>query len=191
MTALISWLEAHIPAEDTDPSVTRISHGDYRCGLFANTSGLSSALRMTLAWTPCLQHGIVLLVLCLLAPSYAVHSSVPGGAIYQHQHHIKNLWAPSQAFVLAARQHGIFEWAVLCRLDNLVIHPTKAGRVLAVLDWELSTLGHPFADLAYSAMPYHLPSGIEALPSLPNPLPRGAPVSIPVPCSHPLKKVQE
>lgn len=32
MTALISWLEAHIPAEDSDASVTRISHGDYRCG---------------------------------------------------------------------------------------------------------------------------------------------------------------
>lgn len=31
MSALISWLEAHIPAEDTDPSATRISHGDFRC----------------------------------------------------------------------------------------------------------------------------------------------------------------
>lgn len=48
------------------------------------------------------------------------------------------------------------------------------GRVAAVLDWELSTLGHPLADLAYSAMPYHLPSGTPALPSLPNPLPPGA-----------------
>lgn len=48
------------------------------------------------------------------------------------------------------------------------------GRVAAVLDWELSTLGHPLADLAYSAMPYHLPSGTPALPSLPSPLPPGA-----------------
>ena len=43
------------------------------------------------------------------------------------------------------------------RLDNMVMDEAQPGRVLGVLDWELSTLGDPLADLAYLCMPYHLP----------------------------------
>lgn len=51
--------------------------------------------------------------------------------------------------------HGDF------RCDNMIFHPTEP-RVIAVLDWELSTLGHPLADFAYHAMMYHMPPSIVA-----------------------------
>jgi aminoglycoside phosphotransferase (APT) family kinase protein len=49
--------------------------------------------------------------------------------------------------------HGDF------RLGNMIFHP-HAPRVVAVLDWELSTLGHPLSDLAYNCMLYHLPADL-------------------------------
>jgi aminoglycoside phosphotransferase (APT) family kinase protein len=55
----------------------------------------------------------------------------------------------SQASVV----HGDF------RLDNLVFHPTEP-RVLAVLDWELSTIGHPLADFSYHCMSWHIPASL-------------------------------
>jgi aminoglycoside phosphotransferase (APT) family kinase protein len=44
------------------------------------------------------------------------------------------------------------------RLDNMMFHPSE-NRVIAVLDWELSTLGHPLADFSYHCMSWHIPPG--------------------------------
>jgi aminoglycoside phosphotransferase (APT) family kinase protein len=44
------------------------------------------------------------------------------------------------------------------RLDNTMFHASEP-RIIAVLDWELSTLGHPLADFSYHCMSWHIPHG--------------------------------
>lgn len=61
--------------------------------------------------------------------------------------------AGADAAALTCITHGDY------RMENLMFHPSRPD-VVAVLDWELCTLGHPLSDLSYSALAWHMPAGI-------------------------------
>lgn len=65
--------------------------------------------------------------------------------------HRLGAWMPSQ--IPEKQGHGIVHGDL--RLDNMIFHPEQA-RVIALIDWELSTLGDPLADLAYHMLPWRL-----------------------------------
>lgn len=67
-------------------------------------------------------------------------------------------WLPRNIPEMGRAEHMVSIVHGDYRLDNLMFHPTEP-RIVAVLDWELSTLGHPLGDFSYHCMAWHIPPG--------------------------------
>jgi aminoglycoside phosphotransferase (APT) family kinase protein len=82
------------------------------------------------------------------------------GPMSQPIHEMDELikWLPLHIPAMARAEHMVSIVHGDYRLDNLMFHPTEP-RIIAVLDWELSTLGHPLADFSYHCMAWHIPPG--------------------------------
>ncbi len=67
-------------------------------------------------------------------------------------------WLPKNIPAMARNENMVSIVHGDYRLDNLMFE-SDGSRILAVLDWELSTLGHPLADFSYHCMAWHIPPG--------------------------------
>ena len=65
-------------------------------------------------------------------------------------------WLPANIPAAAGEESRVIHGDFRC--DNMIFHASEP-RVVAVLDWELSTLGHPLADFTYHLMMYRMPAG--------------------------------
>lgn len=96
----------------------------------------------------------------------AAKSALPADFDYTEMDWLRD-WLTHRSAVAedSAITHGDF------RLGNMILHP-EAPLVVAVLDWELSTIGHPLSDLAYLCLPYRLARN---QPGAPDPVAEGLP----------------